>query len=205
MSEELKKISKDLDKLEAEKETWKEMYEMQTRLVLSLELDKIEKEKEIDSLKETLKLQKHVYDVGAEDLELDKRIEFLEETQKQLAKCIEKCWNCFGYSKFKIWDFVDGLELLVEKVQDVVEDERIHQKIVDQTYDILTGNPPVDLPKGIFSIPKCVENMFEELKDLVIENKRLEDKLERYRKENKTLQSYLDNINKNLKQMTGEK
>jgi FtsZ-binding cell division protein ZapB len=295
-SKELKKIFRDLDKLEAEKETWKEMYEMQSKLVLNLELNKIEREKnteqlkldvqiltkaleesqlkyndvheniikkvysilgmsyplsvfdipheveklneksdywknnycktfkstdslykenrelkqEVKGLQETLKLQKHVYDVGAEDLELDKkelykRIEFLEEKDKALANCIEKCWNCFGESKFKIWDFVDGLELLVEKVQDIVEDERKYEKIVDKTYDILAGDPPVDLPKGILSIPEYVEKMFGELKDLVIENKRLEDKVERYREKNKTLQSYVDNIYENLKQMTGEK
>lgn len=159
---------------------------------------------------ETLKLQKHIYDVGAEDLELDKkilykRIEFLEEKEIALAKCIEKCWNCFGESAFKIWDFVDGLEILVEKVQDAVEDKKMYEKIVDKTYDILAGDPPLDLPNGIFSIPEDVEKMFGELKDLVVENKRLEDKVERYREENKTLQSYVDNIYENLKQMTGEK
>lgn len=45
MTEELKEIFRDLDKLEAEKETWKEMYEMQSKLVLNLELNKIERER----------------------------------------------------------------------------------------------------------------------------------------------------------------
>lgn len=274
MSEELKKIFRDLDKLEAEKETWKEMYEMQSKLVLNLELNKIEMQKEIADLKEksdywknsyckTFKSTDSLYKENQE-LKLDVQIltKALEESQlkykdvqeniikkvlaynllgmsyplsvfdipheveklneksknaselyqkelkeqiKGLKSCVEKCWNSFGESKFKIWDFVDGLELLVEKVQDVVEDKRMYEKIVDKTYDILAGDPHVDLPKGIFSIPELVEKMFGELKDLVVENKRLEDKLERYRQENKTLQSYVDNIYENLKQMTGEK
>lgn len=68
-SEQLQKIFKDIEQMDAEREAWKRMFDLQTRLVTNLELDKIKLEKEIDGLKETIKLQKHVADVGAEELE----------------------------------------------------------------------------------------------------------------------------------------
>ena len=51
-SEELQKVFKDIEKLDAEREAWKRMFDLQTKLNVGLELDKIRLEKEIERLKE---------------------------------------------------------------------------------------------------------------------------------------------------------
>jgi len=50
-SKELQKIFNDIEKMEAESIAWKKMFDMQTSIVTSLELDKIRSEKEIEILK----------------------------------------------------------------------------------------------------------------------------------------------------------
>lgn len=51
-SKELQKIFNIIEKMEAERLAWKQMFDMQTNIVASLELDKIKLEKEIEIIKE---------------------------------------------------------------------------------------------------------------------------------------------------------
>jgi uncharacterized phage protein (TIGR01671 family) len=50
-SKELQKIFHEIEKMEAERIAWKQMFDMQTNIVMSLELDKMRLEKELDTLK----------------------------------------------------------------------------------------------------------------------------------------------------------
>lgn len=50
-SKELRKIFNDIERMEAERIAWKQMFDMQTNIVTSSELDKIRLEKEIEFLK----------------------------------------------------------------------------------------------------------------------------------------------------------
>lgn len=49
-SEELQKVFKDIDQLDAEREAWQKMFNLQSNLVVGLEMDKIRLEKEIERL-----------------------------------------------------------------------------------------------------------------------------------------------------------
>ena len=53
-SEELQKVFKDIDKLDAEREAWKKMFNLQSNLVVGLEMDKIRLEKEVEELKKQI-------------------------------------------------------------------------------------------------------------------------------------------------------
>ena len=46
--EELQKVYKDIEKLDAEREAWKKMFNLQSNLVVGLEMDKIRLEKEVE-------------------------------------------------------------------------------------------------------------------------------------------------------------
>lgn len=59
-SEELQKIFKDIEQMDAEREAWKRMFDLQTKLVTNLELDKIKLEKEIKGLKKEVELYKDI-------------------------------------------------------------------------------------------------------------------------------------------------
>jgi hypothetical protein len=59
-SEELQKIFNDIDQMDSEREAWKRMFDLQTRLVTNLELDKIKLEKEINGLKKEVQIYKDV-------------------------------------------------------------------------------------------------------------------------------------------------
>ncbi len=48
----LVKIFKDIENLDSEREAWQKMFNLQSRLVVGLEMDKIRLEKEIKKLKE---------------------------------------------------------------------------------------------------------------------------------------------------------
>lgn len=60
-SEELQKIYNDIDRLDGEREAWKRMFDLQTKLVMGLELDKINLEKESKSHLEQLQKWKQMY------------------------------------------------------------------------------------------------------------------------------------------------
>ena len=51
-SKELQKIFRDIEQMDAEREAWQKMFNLQSRLVVGLEMDKIRLEKEIKKLKE---------------------------------------------------------------------------------------------------------------------------------------------------------
>lgn len=53
-SKELQKVFKDIEKLDAEREAWKRMFDLQTKLNVSLELDKIRLENENKTLQKYL-------------------------------------------------------------------------------------------------------------------------------------------------------
>ena len=53
-SEELQKVFKDVEKLDAEREAWKKMFNLQSNLVVGLEMDKIRLEKEVEELKKQI-------------------------------------------------------------------------------------------------------------------------------------------------------
>lgn len=53
-SEELQKVFRDIDKLDAEREAWKKMFNLQSNLVVGLEMDKIRLEKEVEELKKQI-------------------------------------------------------------------------------------------------------------------------------------------------------
>ena len=53
-SEELQKVFKDIEKLDAEREAWKKMFNLQSNLVVGLEVDKIRLEKEVEELKKQI-------------------------------------------------------------------------------------------------------------------------------------------------------
>ena len=53
-SEELQKVFKDIEKLDAEREAWKKMFNLQSNLVVGLEMDKIRLEKEVEELKKQI-------------------------------------------------------------------------------------------------------------------------------------------------------
>lgn len=59
-SKELQKIFKDIEQMDAEREAWKRMFDLQTKLVTNLELDKIKLEKEIKGLKKEVELYKDI-------------------------------------------------------------------------------------------------------------------------------------------------
>ena len=59
-SEELQKIFKDIEQMDSEREAWKRMFELQTKLVTNLEIDKIKLEKEIKGLKKEVELYKDI-------------------------------------------------------------------------------------------------------------------------------------------------
>lgn len=64
-SEELLKIFKDIEQMDAEREAWKRMFDLQTKLVTGLELDKIKLEKEIERLqKENKTLQGYLNNIN---------------------------------------------------------------------------------------------------------------------------------------------
>lgn len=64
-SEDLQKIFKDIEQLDAEKEAWKRMFDLQTKLVTNLEIDKIKLEKEIEILqKENKTLQSYLDNIN---------------------------------------------------------------------------------------------------------------------------------------------
>lgn len=50
-SEQLKKIFGYIEEMNAETEAWKKMFDMQSKLITNLELDKIRLEKEVEELK----------------------------------------------------------------------------------------------------------------------------------------------------------
>lgn len=57
-SKELQKILDDIENMHAEREAWKRMFDMQSNLVVSLEMDKIRLEKQVETLsKENKTLQ----------------------------------------------------------------------------------------------------------------------------------------------------
>jgi len=49
-SEELQKIFKDIEQMDAEREAWKRMFDLQTKLNVGLELENMRLEKEIETL-----------------------------------------------------------------------------------------------------------------------------------------------------------
>ena len=49
-SKELQKVFKDIENLDAEREAWQKMFNLQSNLVVSLEMDKISLEEEIERL-----------------------------------------------------------------------------------------------------------------------------------------------------------
>ena len=59
-SEELQKIFKDIEKLDAEREAWQKMFNLQSNLVVALEMDKIRLDKEIKVLKKELEMYKDI-------------------------------------------------------------------------------------------------------------------------------------------------
>lgn len=59
-SKELQKIFNDIENMHAEREAWKRMFDMQTKLVVNLELDKCKLEKEIASLEKEVQIHKDV-------------------------------------------------------------------------------------------------------------------------------------------------
>ena len=53
-SEELQKIFRDIEKLDAVREAWQKMFYLQSNLAIGLEIDKIRLEKEIEELKKEI-------------------------------------------------------------------------------------------------------------------------------------------------------
>ena len=63
-SKELQKIFDDIEKIDAEREAWKKMFDLQSTLVVGLEMDKIRLEKRIETLsKENETLQGYLNNV----------------------------------------------------------------------------------------------------------------------------------------------
>ena len=59
-SKELQKIFKDIENMDGEREAWKRMFHMQSKLVVNLELDKYKLEKEIEGLKKEVQMHKDI-------------------------------------------------------------------------------------------------------------------------------------------------
>ena len=76
-SKELQKIFDNIEQMDAEREAWKKMFDMQTKLVTNAEFDKYKLEKEIESLKKEVQMHKDI-------VRLSKHIE--EERFKSLKK-----------------------------------------------------------------------------------------------------------------------
>lgn len=53
-SEELQKVFRDIEQMDAEREAWQKMFYLQSNLVVGLEMDKIRLEKEIEELKKEI-------------------------------------------------------------------------------------------------------------------------------------------------------
>ena len=53
-SEELQRIFRDIEKLDAVREAWQKMFYLQSNLTIGLEMDKIRLEKEIEELKKEI-------------------------------------------------------------------------------------------------------------------------------------------------------
>lgn len=53
-SEELQKIFRDIEQMDAEREAWQKMFYLQSNLTIGLEMDKIRLEKEIEELKKEI-------------------------------------------------------------------------------------------------------------------------------------------------------
>ena len=53
-SEELQKVYRDIEQMDAEREAWQKMFYLQTNLTIGLEMDKIRLEKEIEELKKEI-------------------------------------------------------------------------------------------------------------------------------------------------------
>lgn len=63
-SEELQKVFRDIEKLDAEREAWKRMFDLQSKLVMNLEMEKVKLEKEIENLKnENRTLQEYLNNI----------------------------------------------------------------------------------------------------------------------------------------------
>jgi hypothetical protein len=60
VSDELQKIFDIIEKMDAEKEAWKKMFDLQTKIVTHAELDKMKLEKEVDGLKKEVKMYKDI-------------------------------------------------------------------------------------------------------------------------------------------------
>ena len=58
--EHLQKIFKDIDRIDGESRAWKRMFDLQTKLNVQLELDKMRLEREIKNLKKDLELYKDI-------------------------------------------------------------------------------------------------------------------------------------------------
>lgn len=85
-SDELQKIYNDIDQIDGEREAWKRMFDLQSKLVMNLELDKIklkkenkELKKEVQMYKDILRLTDHLY---------KSRIKTLEGEKAYLQKCL---------------------------------------------------------------------------------------------------------------------
>lgn len=59
-SKELQNIFKDINRMDEEREAWKRMFHMQSKLVTNLEIDKIRLEKEINGLKKEVQMYKDI-------------------------------------------------------------------------------------------------------------------------------------------------
>ena len=58
--EQLQSIFNNIEHIDGEREAWKKMFDLQTKLVVGLELEKIKLEKEIKNLKKDLELYKDI-------------------------------------------------------------------------------------------------------------------------------------------------
>ena len=179
-------------KSQDEKKDWKAAHDMQQKLVVALELEKIELKKKINKL-QTENLN---YSLSIKD--------FQEAGKQQKEKIIElQEW------KFSAMQIEQSL-----KAQEIGKELRlplgtaIHPKILPAIQDLKNtiNNIWVELNGGVGFTVHTAWDFLEicNLKNLAPRVKCLVDRCYNLKKENVTLQSRLNNINQNLKKLTEE-
>ena len=199
--EALKSVLDKIEDMDKEREAWKKMFMLQSKLVVGAELKNIELEKEIEGYKKFEKLYKEcarVAEKGERECKIDLRIcrenleaikklfyikvdevRELEKLLEDFKKVIENTWKAFEGGMSNVWDFEGGYKLIPNKVK-VLREE-------------------------IKRLDKLIQLNMKDLHQVVDERDHLYDVNKTLKGERDFLQACLNNVNQNLKKMTGEK